>query len=134
MAKVKEGPWTWGTGRRKSSSARVRIKSGGGAISVNKREFKEYFPTLREQQRVLAPLVAVGVDKSLDLSATVIGGGLMGQSAAISMGIARALLKYKPDCEPVLREGRFLTRDARQKERKKYGQRGARRSFQFSKR
>lgn len=135
MAKVKDDPYIWGTGRRKASVARVRLKAGGtGKIHVNKRDFNEYFTTVREEARVLAPLIAVGVDKSFDLFINTHGGGLAGQSGAIAMGIARALVKANPEHEAVLRDARFLTRDSRQKERKKYGRRGARRGFQFSKR
>ena len=134
MAKAKEDPYIRATGRRKTSVARVRIKTGSGKILVNKRDLEAYFPTVREQKRVLAPLVAVSAEKSFDISVTIQGGGLTGQSGAISMGIARALAKTSPDHEKVFRDGKFLTRDARQKERKKYGRRGARRGFQFSKR
>jgi small subunit ribosomal protein S9 len=135
MTKAKEDPYIWGTGRRKTSIARVRLKAGGtGKIQVNRREFKDYFPTVREENRVLAPLKAAGVDTSFDVFVTAHGGGFASQSGAIAMGIARALLKSNPDHEKVLRDARFLTRDSRQKERKKYGRRGARRGFQFSKR
>jgi small subunit ribosomal protein S9 len=134
MGKAKEDPYIWGTGRRKSSVARVRFKAGTGRIIVNKRELEEYFPTMTAKARVVAPLVAVGADKTIDVFVRIHGGGLTGQSGAISMGIARALLKSNPEHERVLRDGKFLTRDSRQKERKKYGRRGARRGFQFSKR
>ena len=134
MAKAKEEPWIVATGRRKTAVARVRMKPGAGAVLVNKRELNAYFPTLSERNRVVAPLLAVSADKSFDIEVSVHGGGWTGQSGAISMGIARALLKSNPEHEHLLREGRFLTRDSRRKERKKYGQRGARRSFQFSKR
>jgi len=135
MAKAKEDPYIWGTGRRKTSVARVRLKSGGtGKIVVNRREMGKYFTTFREEERVLAPLRAVGVDKTYDLFVNTHGGGLAGQSGAIALGIARALVKANPEHERLLRDARFLTRDARQKERKKYGRRGARRGFQFSKR
>ena len=135
MAKVKEDPYIWGTGRRKTSIARVRLKSGGtGKIMVNKREMGDYFTTVREGDRVMAPLRTVGAEKTFDIFVNAHGGGLASQSGAISMGIARALLKANPEHEKSLRDGRFLTRDSRQKERKKYGRRGARRGFQFSKR
>ena len=134
MAKAKEDPFIRATGRRKTAVARVRIKSGGGKILVNKRDFESYFPTIQERRRVMSPLQAIGADKSFDISITIKGGGLTGQSGAISMGIARALAKANPEHERILRSAKFLTRDARQKERKKYGRRGARRSFQFSKR
>ena len=134
MAKVKESPWIWATGRRKTSVCRIRMKPGTGKFIINKRELEAYFPKVLEQQRVLAPLRAVDSAKAVDIFANVRGGGLTGQSGAVALGIARALLKSDPDSESVLRDGKFLTRDSRQKERKKYGQRGARRGFQFSKR
>ena len=134
MAKAKENPWIVATGRRKTSVARVRIKPGTGGFVVNKRSWEDYFPILEDRLRLWAPLKAVNSEKSFDVSVTVHGGGLTGQSGAISMGVARALLKANPENDRPLRDGKFLTRDARQKERKKYGQRGARRSFQFSKR
>ncbi len=135
MVKAKEDPYIWATGRRKTAVARVRLRAGGtGKIMVNKRELGEYFTTRREGDRVIAPLRSVGAEKTFDVFVNAHGGGLASQSGAILMGIARALLKANPEHEKVLRDGRFLTRDARQKERKKYGQRGARRGFQFSKR
>lgn len=134
MAKSKEDPWIRGTGRRKNAISRVRVKPGTGSITINRREFTAYFPKAQEQNRVLAPLKAVGCEKSLDVFCSTRGGGISAQSGALSLGIARALLRYNTDYEHALRDGRFLTRDARQKERKKYGKRGARRSFQFSKR
>ena len=134
MAKVKESPWIWATGRRKTSVCRIRMKPGTGKFIINKRELETYFPKALEQQRVLAPLRAVDSTKGVDIFANVRGGGLTGQSGAVALGIARALLKSDPETESVLRDGKFLTRDSRQKERKKYGQRGARRGFQFSKR
>ena len=134
MAKAKEDPWILGTGRRKTAVARVRMKQGTGSIVVNKQELNSYFKRIVEQQRVLAPMVAVGCEKAMDVLASAAGGGTAGQSGAVSLGIARALLKFNPEYEHTLREGKFLTRDSRKKERKKYGRRGARRSFQFSKR
>jgi len=134
MAKVKEDPYTWATGRRKTAVARVRVKAGSGKVVVNDRELDEYFKTVNDRRRVIAPLAAVGAEKAFDIFVRAHGGGTEGQSGAISMGIARILLKSNPDHEKVLREGKFLTRDSRGKERKKYGRRGARRSFQFSKR
>jgi small subunit ribosomal protein S9 len=134
MAKAKDDSTIWATGRRKTAVARVRVKPGTGKILINKRAFKEYFPTQQEGQRVLAPLKCAGVEKSVDVAITLHGGGYSGQSGAVSMGIARALLKSSEEHESSLREGKFLTRDSRQKERKKYGRRGARRGFQFSKR
>ena len=123
-----------GTGRRKTSVARVRITAGNGKLMVNQREADKYFTLAADRGRVLGPLNAVGCGKELNVSARVNGGGPSGQSGAVQLGIARALLKYNPEFEAVLRENKFLTRDSRMKERKKYGRAGARRSFQFSKR
>ena len=124
----------WGTGRRKSAVARVRVKAGTGRILVNDRDFKEFFPSLQYQVSVLAPLKAVeGVGK-FDVLARLNGGGLTGQAGALSLGIARALKQMDPTFEEPLREKHLLTRDARMKERKKYGLHGARRGVQFSKR
>ena len=137
MAKTgkRDETFVWGTGRRKSAVARVRLKSGGsGKVTVNSKPAKDYFTTLGEQKRVSAPLVAVGEEKKWDVFITTQGGGIAAQSGAISLGIARALIRVNPDLEHTLREGKYLTRDDRQKERKKYGRRGARRGFQFSKR
>ncbi len=126
--------YTFGTGRRKTAVARVRIRDGNGRILVNGREMPVYFPLVGEQERILAPLRTVDAEKKFDIFITTVGGGIAAQAGAISLGIARALLKLNPDFEPILRGNKFLTRDARQKERKKYGRRGARRGFQFSKR
>lgn len=135
MAKPKNDPYIWGMGRRKTAIARVRLKSSGtGAILINQRKIEDYFPTDRERRTVEAPLEAVGERKTYDIFVNAHGGGLSGQAGAVALGIARALLKVKEEHEEKLREGRFLTRDSRQKERKKYGRRGARRGFQFSKR
>ena len=135
MAKAKNDPYIWGTGRRKTAVARVRLKAGGnGKIFVNKRKLEDYFPDVRERQLVKAPLLAARELRSYDVFINAKGGGMSGQAGAISLGIARALLRANDAHEAVLREGKFLTRDAREKERKKYGLAGARRSFQFSKR
>ena len=134
MAKAKEDPYIWATGRRKTAIARVRLKGGGGKIVVNERSFEEYFTTVSERRRALAPLAILDAAKSFDVFINTHGGGPEGQSGAISMGLARALVKSNPDHERPLRDAKFLTRDSREKERKKYGRRGARRSFQFSKR
>ena len=126
--------YIWGTGRRKTSVARVRVRAGSGEFKVNGRAFNEFFQT--DAVRVVAkgPLKATGVTERFDVFANVSGGGPVGQAGAVRLGVARALLKIDSALEPALREGGFLTRDARMKERKKYGQRGARRRFQFSKR
>ena len=126
--------FTWGTGRRKSSVARVRIRAGGGAIQVNGRGYEQYFPTEGMRRLVLAPLHATEKAEQIDVFANVKGGGPVGQAGAVRLGIARALKLHDPGLEQTLRDGGFLTRDSRMKERKKYGQRGARARFQFSKR
>ena len=123
-----------GTGRRKSSVARVRLKEGGGGITINGRSLEEFFPILQDQNAVVAPLEAIGNRNGFDVRIRVEGGGTSGQSGACRLGIARALLSYSPEHYEALREGQHLTRDSRMKERKKYGLRGARRGTQFSKR
>jgi small subunit ribosomal protein S9 len=125
---------TWGTGRRKTAVARVRIKRGKGALLINDREMTNYFPTPREQNAVLAPLKAANALGQWDVFSRVRGGGPAGQSGAVSLGIARALKRAESASEERLRAEGLLTRDSRMKERKKYGRKGARRSFQFSKR
>ena len=124
----------WGTGRRKSAIARVRLREGTGKFVVNKRELKVYFLIQKDLDTVLGPLVATEAGKRVDVFVNVGGGGVSGQAGAIVLGLARALLGFNADYEPTLRTGRYLTRDSRRVERKKYGQRGARRRFQFSKR
>lgn len=127
------GFW-WGTGRRKTSVARVRIRQGNGKIYINGRRVNEYFKIERDQKAVVAPLLATGYEGKVDVIAKVQGGGFTGQAGAVVLGIARALVKMDPQTEDILREGGYLTRDPRMVERKKYGRRKARRSFQFSKR
>jgi small subunit ribosomal protein S9 len=124
----------WGTGRRKTAVARVRIRPGNGAVLINGRPFETYFPI--EQQRLMAqaPLVATATLGKYDVWARVSGGGPLGQSGAVRLGVARALKLADPAYEEPLRASGFLTRDSRMVERKKYGQRKARRRFQFSKR
>jgi len=124
----------WGTGRRKSSVARVRLAPGNGAFRVNDRDCEEYFPRERDQAAVRAPLTATKTMGKYDIFVNVKGGGPTGQSGAVVLGIARALRKAEAELEEVLREGGYLTRDSRMVERKKYGRRGARRGCQFSKR
>ncbi|MEM8886173.1 MAG: 30S ribosomal protein S9 [Planctomycetota bacterium] len=126
--------WTWATGRRKSAVARVRVKGGTGEIEINKKPFREYFPTIDMQNSVLGPLQAVEAADKYDVKVNVGGGGPLGQAGAVRLGIARALKKIDETVDSTLREGGFLTRDPRMKERKKYGQKGARGKFQFSKR
>jgi small subunit ribosomal protein S9 len=137
-AQAKKGPdkggYFWGVGRRKSSVARVRIKPGEGKMLVNKREMAEYFKLDTYRKMVVSPLQAVGADKKFDIFINVRGGGTTGQSGAAMLGIARALRNYDETFIQALREGGFLTRDQRMVERKKPGQSGARKRFQFSKR
>jgi small subunit ribosomal protein S9 len=129
-----KGGFYWGTGRRKSSVARVRIKLGSGKLIVNKREFAEYFTREQDRRAVLAPLAAVEGEKTFDVFINVKGGGTSGQAGAALLGIARALKNYNENFVHTLRSGGHLTRDSRMVERKKPGQSGARRRFQFSKR
>jgi small subunit ribosomal protein S9 len=129
-----KGGYWWGTGRRKSSVARVRIKPGDGKMVVNKKELKDYFVREQDRKAVLAPLVTVDAQKTFDIFINVKGGGTTGQAGASLLGIARALKKYDENYLQALRDGGHLTRDPRMVERKKPGQRGARRKFQFSKR
>ncbi|MHC4637150.1 MAG: 30S ribosomal protein S9 [Planctomycetota bacterium] len=128
------GGFFWGTGRRKSSVARVRIKPGDGKLLVNKKELGDYFARQQDRNAVMAPLKAVNGEKMFDVYINVKGGGTTGQSGASLLGIARALRNYNDNYIHELREGGFLTRDSRMVERKKYGQAGARKRFQFSKR
>ena len=124
----------YGTGRRKTSIARVFLRPGSGKFTINGRAFEDYFVT--EQQRITARRVLVFTDmgSTFDVLATVKGGGVTAQADAVKMGTARALLEYNIELRASLKEQGFLTRDARMKERKKYGQKGARKRFQFSKR
>ncbi|MDR3182870.1 MAG: 30S ribosomal protein S9 [Planctomycetaceae bacterium] len=123
-----------GTGRRKSSVARVRVRPGSGKISINRRELDEYFKSLQLRNAVMAPIVLTGKSGLVDVLIQVEGGGTTGQADACKLGIARAIKRLDPDTEPALREHSLLTRDAREVERKKYGFRKARRGTQFSKR
>jgi small subunit ribosomal protein S9 len=129
----KSGFW-WGTGRRKSAIARVRIKPGDGKMLVNKKPLDEYFPREQDRKAVVAPLKTVGAEKSFDVFINVKGGGITGQAGASLLGVARALRSYDDSFIPALRDGGHLTRDPRMVERKKPGRAGARRRFQFSKR
>ncbi|MBT3980909.1 MAG: 30S ribosomal protein S9 [Bacteriovoracaceae bacterium] len=121
-------------GRRKSSVARVYLVKGTGKISVNRREFRNYFPKATSRYVVNQPLELLKVTDKFDIYVNVNGGGTTGQSGAIRLGIARALEKLDPAARPELKKAGFLTRDSRKVERKKYGLAGARKSFQFSKR
>ena len=124
----------YGTGRRKSSVARVWLKPGEGRMVVNKQPLQEYFSRASHQTLIVQPLKAAGMEGKLDLLANVAGGGMSGQAGAIQLGIARALLAVDASLRASLRKAGLLTRDTRVKERKKYGQKGARARFQFSKR
>ncbi|MDD3694878.1 MAG: 30S ribosomal protein S9 [Lentisphaeria bacterium] len=121
-------------GRRKSASARVRMQAGSGKIKVNKREFEDYFTTESVRSYVMQPLALTGSEANFDFFVNVQGGGLIGQAGALRHGIARALEKNDESLRAVLKPAGMLTRDAREKERKKPGQPGARKRFQFSKR
>ena len=128
-------PYLYGTGRRKSSVARVHLFAGGtGAITINGRDIDEYFGLETLKYIVRQPLVTTETDGKVDISATVKGGGVTGQAGAIRHGISRALLLVDENYRPLLKNAGFLTRDSRMKERKKYGLKAARRAPQFSKR
>jgi small subunit ribosomal protein S9 len=129
----KFGFW-WGTGRRKQSVARVRIKPGDGKLIMNDRKMDDYFKRVQDRQVIENVLKALKAEKTFDVYANIDGGGTTGQAGAVVLGIARAMKLYDPSLIQILRDGEFLTRDSRMKERKKYGQRGARRRYQFSKR
>lgn len=122
------------TGRRKTSVAQVRIAPGTGKISVNKRDFDVYFPVDLNRLEASKPFAVTGTDGKFDVSVTVRGGGITGQTGAIQLGIARALVEYDEELRSSLRQAGLLTRDPRMVERKKYGQKKARKRFQFSKR
>ncbi len=124
----------YGTGRRKSSVARVFLRPGSGKFTVNDREFDKYFPIEAQRMEVKQPLVTSETTSTFDITANVSGGGINGQAGALKMGIARALLEFNVELRKKLKVEGFLSRDARGKERKKYGQKGARKRFQFSKR
>jgi small subunit ribosomal protein S9 len=124
----------YATGRRKTSSARVFLRPGTGTITVNRREFTAFFPTEALRTQIKTPLVLTETADKFDVLTTVAGGGVSGQAGAVRLGIARALVKYNAELRKKLKKGGFLTRDARAKERKKYGMAGARKRFQFSKR
>ncbi len=124
----------WGTGRRKTAVARVRLRRGTGRILINDREGDEFFPIERLQQAIRAPLRSVKAINKYDVLARVEGGGVAAQADAVLLGVARALIKMDREFQPRLKEDGFLTRDSREKERKKYGRKRARARFQFSKR
>jgi len=123
-----------GTGRRKTSVARVRLATGTGKVTVNGRNIEDYFPMEIQRNDVLLPLNLTDTANELDVRINVCGGGMTGQAGAARHGISRALLNVDPNLRPLLKSAGLLTRDPRMKERKKYGQPGARRRFQYSKR
>jgi small subunit ribosomal protein S9 len=129
-----QNPFTWGTGRRKTAVARVRIREGTGQFLVNGQEFNVYFPLEVQQIDVKSPLALTDMAGRVDVFVNVRGSGKLSQSGAVLLGLARALKDYRPDLEVALRDSGFLTRDARMVERKKFGHKKARKSFQFSKR
>jgi small subunit ribosomal protein S9 len=123
-----------GTGRRKTSTARVRITEGSGKLTVNGREFESYFSHDNFAKQAYAPLLTVDLREKIDVTANVAGGGVAGQAGAVAHGIARALQKMNSELRPALKKAGHIRRDPREKERKKAGQPGARKRFQFSKR
>ena len=124
----------YATGRRKKSIARVWLKKGSGSIYINGKKMVDYFKNINLQTFVSKPLTLIKRENEFDVRCTVKGGGLSGQAGAITHGIARALVEFEPDLKPTLKKEKLTTRDSRAVERKKYGHRKARRSFQFSKR
>jgi small subunit ribosomal protein S9 len=124
----------YGTGRRKTSTARVYLRPGKGDILVNRRKFDEYFPNEALRMIIRQPLRLTDTANKFDILVTVDGGGTAGQAGAVRHGITRALMEFNADLRPTLKKAGLITRDPRQKERKKYGQKGARKRFQFSKR
>ena len=124
----------YGTGRRKTSTARVYLRPGSGDFKVNKRGFEEYFPNEALRMIIFQPLRLTDTAGKFNILVNVAGGGTAGQAGAVRHGITRALLEYNADLRPVLKKAGLVTRDPRKKERKKYGQKGARARFQFSKR
>ena len=126
--------YCWGTGRRKTALARVRVRPGDGTIKINERTVDDYVPRTAWQNSALQPLKTAGLEGKVDVFVRASGGGLTGQAGAVRLGIARALLRLNPDLRPALKKEGLLTRDARMVERKKFGQKGARGLRQFSKR
>jgi small subunit ribosomal protein S9 len=124
----------YGTGRRKTSTARVFLRPGSGAVTINDKTFDQFFPTEALRTQIRQPLILTETADKFDILATVDGGGVSGQAGAMRLGIARALVEYNGELRKQLKTEGLLTRDARAKERKKYGMAGARKRFQFSKR
>ena len=127
-------PFVWGTGRRKAAVARVRVRPGEGEFLINKRKVDKFFALDKDRQAARRPLEVCGATNTMDVFVNVRGGGTTGQAGAVLLGVARALAKANADYAPKLKEYNLLSRDPRRVERKKYGQPGARRRFQFSKR
>ena len=126
--------WFLGTGRRKESIARVFVRPGSGKFTVNKRAVEQYFPNVAWKHEATEPLKFTSLTEQVDVVVTAHGGGVGGQAGAVRMGLSRAIARFNPELRSGLRKNGFLTRDSRMKERKKYGQKGARKRFQFTKR
>ena len=124
----------YGTGRRKTSTARVFLRPGTGALTINRKTFEQAFPTEAHRNQIKQPMAVTETSDKFDVLATIAGGGIAGQAGALRLGIARALCEFSLDLRPRLKKAGLLTRDQRIKERKKYGMAGARKRFQFSKR
>lgn len=133
-AKTTAAKYTPGLGRRKEAVAQVRLTGGTGTFTINERPGKEYFPVFNLQQTISSPFVLTGLDGKYDVWVKTTGGGIHGQADAVRLGIARALIDINPDLRAVLKKAGMLARDARVRERKKYGHKGARRSPQWAKR
>jgi small subunit ribosomal protein S9 len=134
MAEASTSAYTWGLGRRKTAVARVRVRAGSGKVEINGRPYEQYFLNPREKAVALQPLKVAELEGKFDVFARVDGGGINAQSQAVSLGLSRCLIKISAELEPKLKSQNLLTRDGRMKERKKYGRKGARKRFQFSKR
>ncbi len=126
--------WFLGTGRRKESVARVFLRPGTGKFTINRRTVDQYFPNQAWKHDAVEPLKFTNITDQVDVVVTAHGGGVGGQAGAVRMGLSRAISRFNPELRPALRKNGFLTRDSRMKERKKYGQKGARKRFQFTKR
>ena len=124
----------YGTGRRKTSTARVYLRPGTGEIKINRKTFEQYFPNQALRMIIRQPLTLTDTANKFDIVVNVAGGGPAGQAGAVRHGITRALMEFNADLRPALKDAGLVTRDPRAKERKKYGQKGARKRFQFSKR
>ena len=127
-------PLVQATGRRKRSVARVRLRTGAGAVTVNGRNVEDYFPSRTHQMQVLEPMTATATEGRYDVEATIHGGGSSGQAGALRLGISRGLVEVEPELRDTLKKGGYLTRDPRKKESKKYGLKKARKAPQYSKR